>query len=126
MPYNPGLLLHFECHMNFEVCATVKSVKYVIKYLLKGGDMASFKFEANKKPSGPGEEAEDGERQEGSASKAPTQAKKERNEIKEYLLARYIGPMEAVNTILGFEVSHRCLQGSARSKEWENNNLVFN
>ncbi|PAA61494.1 hypothetical protein BOX15_Mlig031738g1 [Macrostomum lignano] len=108
VPYNPGLLLLFECHMNFEVCATVKSVKYVIKYLLKGGDMASFKFEANKKPSGPGEQAADGERQEGSASKAPTQAKKEgRNEIKEYLLARYIGPMEAVNTILGFEVHNR-------------------
>lgn len=99
--------------MNFEVCASVKSVKYVIKYLLKGGDMASFKFEANKKPCGPGEQAADGERQEDSASKAPTQAKREeRNEIKEYLLARYIGPMEAVNTILGFEVNHRFLQGS--------------
>lgn len=30
VPYNPYLLIKFNCHMNVEVCTTVKSIKYII------------------------------------------------------------------------------------------------
>lgn len=41
VPYNSYLLLKFKCHINVEVCSTVKSVKYVYKYIHKGYDWNS-------------------------------------------------------------------------------------
>ena len=38
--YNPYLLLKYDCHINVEVCATVKSFKYLYKYIFKGHDVA--------------------------------------------------------------------------------------
>nr|XP_027076087.1 uncharacterized protein LOC113699936 [Coffea arabica] len=35
VPYNPYLLALFDCHMNVEVCSTVKLVKYLYKYVYK-------------------------------------------------------------------------------------------
>ncbi|XP_078251965.1 uncharacterized protein LOC144591820, partial [Rhinoraja longicauda] len=40
VPYNAQLLKLFQCHLNVEICSSVKSVKYVIKYTLKGSDQA--------------------------------------------------------------------------------------
>ena len=40
VPYNPYLSLKFNCHINVEICATVKSVKYIFKYVYKGHDCA--------------------------------------------------------------------------------------
>ena len=40
VPYNPFLLLKFNCHINAEACATVKCVKYLYKYFFKGVDQA--------------------------------------------------------------------------------------
>uniref|UniRef100_A0A1I8H7N0 ATP-dependent DNA helicase n=1 Tax=Macrostomum lignano TaxID=282301 RepID=A0A1I8H7N0_9PLAT len=95
VPYSPDLLLQFACHMNVEVCATVKSVKYVIKYLLKGGDMATFKVDANKNSTDPREQAVGS--QQPAETVAANDGERPRDEIKEYLSARYIGPMEAVH-----------------------------
>lgn len=44
VPYNPYLLAKFDCHLNVEVCSTVKSVKYIYKYVYKGYDCASVQF----------------------------------------------------------------------------------
>lgn len=33
VPYNPKLLMMFNCHLNVEVCSTITSVKYVFKYI---------------------------------------------------------------------------------------------
>ena len=44
VPYNPYLLAKFNCHLNVEVCTTVKSVKYIYKYVYKGYDCASLEF----------------------------------------------------------------------------------
>ena len=33
VPYNPWLLKRYRCHTNVEVCASVKSVKYIYKYI---------------------------------------------------------------------------------------------
>ena len=40
VPYNPYLLAKFNCHINVEVCTTVKSVKYIYKYVYKGYDLS--------------------------------------------------------------------------------------
>lgn len=36
----------FNAHINVEVCASVKSVKYLYKYVYKGHDAASIKMQA--------------------------------------------------------------------------------
>ncbi|CAM9826526.1 unnamed protein product [Sphacelaria rigidula] len=38
VPYNPALTLKYNAHINVELCASVKSVKYIHKYVYKGGD----------------------------------------------------------------------------------------
>ncbi|GBM29244.1 hypothetical protein AVEN_1423-1 [Araneus ventricosus] len=45
VPYNPWLLNKFNAHINVEVCASVKSVKYLYKYVYKGHDAASVKIQ---------------------------------------------------------------------------------
>uniref|UniRef100_A0A803PDK8 ATP-dependent DNA helicase n=1 Tax=Cannabis sativa TaxID=3483 RepID=A0A803PDK8_CANSA len=42
VPYNPYLLAKFNCHMNVEVCSTIKAVKYLYKYIYKGHDRVAF------------------------------------------------------------------------------------
>ncbi|GBN56469.1 hypothetical protein AVEN_254176-1 [Araneus ventricosus] len=37
----------FNAHINVEVCASVKSVKYLYKYVYKGDDAASVRFQSN-------------------------------------------------------------------------------
>ncbi|UYV64281.1 hypothetical protein LAZ67_3000144 [Cordylochernes scorpioides] len=41
VPYNPYLLKRFNCHKNVEICASIKSVKYLFKYVYKGHDKAN-------------------------------------------------------------------------------------
>ncbi|XP_030060909.1 uncharacterized protein LOC115471351, partial [Microcaecilia unicolor] len=41
VPYNPFLLLKYNCHINVEICASIKSVKYLFKYVYKGHDCAN-------------------------------------------------------------------------------------
>ncbi|GBM48538.1 hypothetical protein AVEN_184562-1 [Araneus ventricosus] len=45
VPYNPWLLKKCNAHINVEVCASVKSVKYLYKYVYKGHDAASVKIQ---------------------------------------------------------------------------------
>jgi len=42
VPYNPYLLAKYNGHINVEVCSTVKSVKYLYKYVYKGHDAATL------------------------------------------------------------------------------------
>ncbi|CAH9123552.1 unnamed protein product [Cuscuta epithymum] len=42
VPYNSHLLRKFDCHINVEVCASVRSVKYIYKYVYKGHDRVSM------------------------------------------------------------------------------------
>ena len=41
VPYCPGLLSIFNCHINVKVVSSVKSVKYLYKYVYKGYDAAN-------------------------------------------------------------------------------------
>ena len=47
VPYCPWLSLRYDCHLNVEYCASVKSVKYLYKYTFKGGDRAAFGVQTN-------------------------------------------------------------------------------
>ena len=64
VPYNQQLLCKYRAHINVEACATVKSVKYLFKYVYKGHDCANMEMMV-----------EDGEA---------------RDEIKTYLNCRYV------------------------------------
>ncbi|WVZ76660.1 hypothetical protein U9M48_024616 [Paspalum notatum var. saurae] len=80
VPYNPFLLRYFNCHINVEVCSSIKAVKYLYKYLYKGHDRASVSVN----------EA-DGE---GNV-----------DEIKMYREARWVTSPEALWRIYGFDLS---------------------
>jgi hypothetical protein len=45
VPYNPKLLMCYNCHINVETCCNIKSIKYIYKYIYKGHDNASFSIE---------------------------------------------------------------------------------
>ncbi|XP_004295965.1 PREDICTED: uncharacterized protein LOC101307681 [Fragaria vesca subsp. vesca] len=47
VPYNPWLLLRYNCHINVEVCGSIKSVKYLYKYIYKGPDRVSLEVQSN-------------------------------------------------------------------------------
>ena len=79
VPYNPKLLMMFNCHMNVEVCSSIKSVKYLFKYVYKGHDKQVIHVD------------EDG----------PNVI----NEIKRYQDARYVSPPEAMWRIFQFDLS---------------------
>ncbi|KAI8532314.1 hypothetical protein RHMOL_Rhmol11G0204200 [Rhododendron molle] len=42
VPYNPHLSKMFNCHINVEVCAGMRCVKYIHKYIYKGHDRATM------------------------------------------------------------------------------------
>ena len=42
VPYNPGLSKKLRCHINLEVVASIKAVKYLYKYIHKGHDRAEL------------------------------------------------------------------------------------
>ena len=62
----------YKAHINVEVCGSVKAVKYIHKYIYKGGDRATAIVES------------------------------EHDEIKRHLHGRYIGPTEAVWRLFEF------------------------
>ena len=45
VPYNPYFLMRYNCHINFEWCSSIRSVKYLFKYIFKGHDIADEKIQ---------------------------------------------------------------------------------
>ncbi|XP_066434063.1 uncharacterized protein [Eleutherodactylus coqui] len=45
VPFNPVLLRTFNAHINVEYCNSVKSIKYICKYVDKGSEQATFAME---------------------------------------------------------------------------------
>ncbi|XP_026434651.1 uncharacterized protein LOC113332308 [Papaver somniferum] len=48
VPYNPWLLKKYDCHINVEICSSVKSVKYLYKYVWKGVDCVCMEVSSEK------------------------------------------------------------------------------
>ena len=44
VPHNPLLLKKFKCHLNVEICTSIKAVKYLYKYTYKGLDRANMEI----------------------------------------------------------------------------------
>ena len=47
VPYNPYLMKKYNAHINVEICNSIKSCKYLYKYVYKGPDMASVAMESD-------------------------------------------------------------------------------
>lgn len=78
VPYNPYLLRKYQTHMNTEICSTIRSIKYIYKYINKGHDVANITF------------AQQG------------QSTIDYDEIKNYETSRYVSSIEGMWHILKF------------------------
>ena len=78
--YNPKLLLKHMCHINVEIVDFCGVIKYTVKYVTKGHDMATFELTPN-------DQDDDGNMI--------------INEIKEFKNGRYIGAYEAYTGLIG-------------------------
>jgi len=72
VPYSPYLSLRYKAHINVELCGSMKAVKYIHKYIYRGGDREPVKLDS------------------------------EHDDIKRYLHGRYIGPTEAIWRLFEF------------------------
>lgn len=79
VPYCPLLSKIYKAHINVEYCNSVKSIKYICKYVNKGSDMAVFGV-------------------------APAN---NLDEIKQYQMGRYISSNEAIWRIFSFPIHER-------------------
>ena len=78
VPYNKLLLRSMNCHCNVELCMSIKSIKYVLKYVHKGCDQAMFTLQSSQV-----------------------------DEIADYQNARYVSSNEAAWRILEFPIHER-------------------
>ncbi|XP_050335786.1 uncharacterized protein LOC126762783 [Bactrocera neohumeralis] len=86
VPYSPLLSKTFNAHINVESCSSVKSIKYICKYVNKGSDMAVFRIENTNVHSPP---------------------LNQNDEITNYQIGRYVSSNEAVWRIFGFPIHER-------------------
>jgi hypothetical protein len=42
IPFNPSLLMLYNCHINVKIYSSIKAMKYLYKYIYKGPDGASY------------------------------------------------------------------------------------
>src|SRR6202162_6192111 len=47
VPYCPFLSSKYNCHINLEVCSSIKAIKYIFKYVYKGGDRTVMEINAD-------------------------------------------------------------------------------
>ncbi|XP_050065709.1 uncharacterized protein LOC126554705 [Aphis gossypii] len=79
VPYSPILSKTFKAHINVESCHSVKSIKYICKYVAKGSDMAVIGIGAENS----------------------------NDEVTQYQMGRYVSSNEAVWRIFSFPIHER-------------------
>ena len=77
VPYNPYLSQKYNCHINVEICSSIKSVKYLYKYIYKGEDRVLISL-VNPK-----------------------------NEIAKFINARYVSASEGIWRLFNFGLQQR-------------------
>jgi hypothetical protein len=48
VPFNPSLLMLYNCHINVEICSSIKTTEYLYKYIYKGPDGALYSIDKSK------------------------------------------------------------------------------
>ena len=81
VPYNPYLTALFNCHINVEICNSVKAVKYLYKYVFKGHDRVTAEIRHKE--------------QQQEAPNKPDSPPELIDEIAKYVDGRYVTPQEA-------------------------------
>ena len=81
VPYNPWMLMLFDCHVNVQVCCSRSCIGYLYKYVFKGVDKAEIAFSRI-----------DAEHPYGS----------DENELDHFLNGRYLSAGEAAWRVMGF------------------------
>ncbi|GFY24708.1 uncharacterized protein TNCV_1017541 [Trichonephila clavipes] len=84
VPYSSLLSKIFNCHINVEFCNTVKTIKYICKYINKGSDQAILNI-----------------RQQGNVNIDP------RDEVQTFRAGRYVSSNESAWRILGLPLHER-------------------
>ncbi|RIA04643.1 hypothetical protein BRARA_K01104, partial [Brassica rapa] len=98
VPHNIDLLKKYEAHINVEWCNRTSAVKYLFKYITKGVDRATAVIEKGNTAST------------SDATSAPEPIEmviKQRNEIQEYIEARYLSACESMWRTFGFYIHKR-------------------
>ncbi|XP_054287572.1 uncharacterized protein LOC129003305 [Macrosteles quadrilineatus] len=78
VPYNPALMLKYEAHINLELASTRRVIKYLFKYLMKGGSLQNVTV---------------------------TPFSKQDDEVQHYVTKRMVGASDACWRLLNFPVS---------------------
>ncbi|XP_053566967.1 uncharacterized protein LOC128656828 [Bombina bombina] len=81
VPYSPYFCLKYNCHINVESCVSVKSVKYLFKYVYKVYDCANISIKEH--------------------------TTLQHDEIQKFLDSRYVSAPEAVWRLYGFLMHHQ-------------------
>jgi len=84
VPYNPYLCQKYNCHINVEICSSIRSVKYLYKYIYKGHDRVMISIE-----------------------NPQDRIINPNNEITKYLNARYVSAIEACWRLFNFGLQER-------------------
>ncbi|XP_074336952.1 uncharacterized protein LOC141674127 [Apium graveolens] len=92
VPYNRDLLVKYQCHINVEICAHARSLKYLFKYCLKGHDRAIVEIRGWKRKLSFREGMDVYE-----------------DEIQSYFDGRYISGCEVAYMVFGFSIHYRSL-----------------
>lgn len=94
VPYCPILSKTFKAHINVEYCNSVKSIKYICKYVNKGSDMAVFSVvNANVNQS--------------NANVSQNNQLNRVDEVTTYQMGRYVSSNEAMWRIFSFPIHER-------------------
>lgn len=119
VPYNPYLLLTFNCHINVEICSTIKAIKYLFKYLYKGPNSALIGFKTNNNTNNLSQSNISSENEECITNNY------DYDEIEQYLSTRYVCPPEAMYRLLEFKLYDHSHVIYRLAVHLENEQLVY-
>ncbi|CAN6876425.1 unnamed protein product [Brassica oleracea] len=98
VPHNVKLLKKYEAHINVEWCNRTSAVKYLFKYITKGVDRASAVIERGNTATAPDLVA---------SGEPIERVIKQRNEIQDYVDARYLSTCESMWRTFAFHIHKR-------------------